>query len=95
VSTAIATLSAQEEIEKIRGLPFDTVLGIDAAWVAANPPAGFVYLKNPVCTVTTDDIYGNGNIRRLSVVVRWRSTTGPVLQTTVVTLMSRNGINKQ
>jgi len=91
----IAALSAQEEIEKIRGLPFDTILGINASWVAANLPSGFAYLTNPTCTVALDAIYGDSNIQRISVTVSWKSSSEAVLQETLVTMMSRNGINKQ
>ncbi|MFH0764695.1 MAG: hypothetical protein V1927_06805 [Candidatus Omnitrophota bacterium] len=92
---AIATLAAQEEIEKIRGLPFDAILAINPSWVAANLPAGFAYLTNPACAVTLDAVYGDSNIQRVSVTVSWSSTSGPTLQKTILTLISRNGINKQ
>jgi len=92
---AIATLAAQEQIEKIRGLPFDTIRGIDASWVEVNLPSGFVYLTNPGCTVNIDDIYGDNNIRRVSITVSWRSSNGLTLQKTLLTIMARNGINKQ
>lgn len=88
---SIATLAAQEEVEAIRGMPFDNVLNLGSSFTAS----GFTYLKSPVGTVTVDDIYSTGNMRRVSITVSWASVTGKALQRTLVTLMSRNGINKQ
>ena len=88
---AIATLAAQEEIEAIRGMPFDNILNLGSSFTTS----GFTYLKNPIGTLTIDNIYGASNIRRVSVTVQWDSLTGRVLQKSLVTIMARNGINKQ
>jgi Tfp pilus assembly protein PilV len=87
----IATLAAQEEIETIRGKPFDEILALSSSFTAS----GFEYLKNPVGTVTVDNIYNESDIRRVSVTVTWDSSTGRTLHKSLTTLMTRNGINKQ
>ncbi len=88
---AIATLSAQEEIESIRGMPFDTILSLGSSFNAS----GFAYLKNPTGTLTLDNIYSSDDIRRVSVTVSWLSLTGRTLQIRLTTLVTRNGIDKQ
>lgn len=89
---AIATLAAQEEIEKLRGMPFDTILAQSSYFTAS----GFAYLKNPVGRLTIENIYSGGaNMKSISVRVRWDSLTGRILQKSLVTIMTRNGINKQ
>ncbi len=87
----IAALAAQEEVETIRGLSFDAVLNLGPTFTAS----GFAYLNNPVGTITVDDIYGNSNVRRVSVTVSWTSLKGVASQRDLVTLVSRNGIDKQ
>jgi type II secretory pathway pseudopilin PulG len=88
---AIAALSAQEEIENIRGMSFDTILTLGSSFVSS----GFAYLKNPAGTLTIDDPFGNANIRRVSVRVSWSSLTGGTMQRDLVTFVTRNGIDKQ
>ena len=88
---AIATLAAQEEIENIRGMPYDTILGLGSSFTAS----GFAYLQNPSGTVIVDSIYGANDIRRLSITVSWDSITGKPLQQKLATLVTRGGINKQ
>lgn len=87
----LATLSAQEEIEQVRGESFDTIKNLGSSFTAS----GFNYLKNPVGTVTVDNIYGNDNIRRVSVTVSWASRSGATLSKSLVTLVTRDGIDKQ
>lgn len=87
----IATLAAQEEIESIRGMPYDSILALSSSFTAS----GFVYLENPAGAVTVDNIYGENDIRRVSVTVSWDSSTGSRLQKSLVTMVTRNGINKE
>lgn len=88
---AIATLSAQEEIENIRGMSFDAILSLDTSFNSS----GFAYLKDPVGTVIIDNVYGANDMRRVSVTVSWRSINGNTLQKKLVTLVTRSGIDKQ
>lgn len=95
--TTVATLAAQEEIEKIRGLQFDTVAGINSSWVSNNPPSAFSYLlknKNPTCTIVIGPSYGN-DIKNVTVTISWRSLSGQSLSKSIATLVARYGINKQ
>lgn len=99
---AIATLSAQEEVEKIRGLPFNSIASHQyVGFNATDPmcPSGFRYLNSPVCTVTVDNKYdgvnSNSHIKRVSVAVSWASIAGHTLQRELVTLITENGIDKQ
>lgn len=88
---AIATLAAQEEIENIRGMAFDSILVLGSSFNAS----GFIYLNNPSGAVVLDNIYGSSNIRRVSVTVSWDSVMGKRLSKRLATLMTRCGINKQ
>jgi Tfp pilus assembly protein PilV len=91
----IAALAAQEEIENIRGMPFDTVKNLNSSFTSS----GFIYLLNPTGTVTPDNTYspisGAADIRRVSVDVSWTSINGTTLHNRLVTLVTRNGIDKQ
>lgn len=97
----IATLATQEVIERIRGMGFDTIITQDLnAKFNSNqdrPRALNTYLNNPVVEVTLDNYsYGDpNNIKRLSVAVRWVSTDGRTFQKSLVTVVARNGIDKQ
>lgn len=97
----IATLATQEVIERIRGMGFDTIITQDLnAKFNSNPDrprALNTYLNNPVVAVTLDNYsYGDpNNIKRLSVAVRWVSTDGRTFQKSLVTVVARNGIDKQ
>lgn len=88
---AIASLAAQEEIENVRGMSFDDILALGTSFTAT----GFAYLGNPVGTINIDDIYGDANIRRVSITVQWNSANGSVMQKKLATLVTRNGIDKQ
>lgn len=94
---ALVTMAGQEYIERIRAMSFDNILAINAAWAmnAANKPSAFTYLKNPQGTITVDNIFGQDNIRRVSVTVTWESLAGGTKSRSLATLMTRNGINKQ
>lgn len=87
----IATLSAQEEIEAIRGMAFDDILNLGSSFTAS----GFTYLRNPVGTLAVENFYGVNNIRKVSISVEWDSLTGRRLKKSLVTMVSRNGINRQ
>jgi len=88
---AIATLAAQEEIENIRGMSFDSILALGPSFTSS----GFDYLNNPSGTLAIDSIYGASNIKRVSVTVSWDSITGGSLDRKLVTIVTRGGINKQ
>ena len=88
---AIATLSAQEEIENIRGMSFDSILALGSSFTSS----GFDYLNNPSGALVIDSIYGSSNIKRISVTVSWDSITGGSLNRKLVTIVTRGGINKQ
>jgi len=93
----IANLAAQEELEYIRGLPFDTIRS--SGTVFPKPSAFNSSLKNnnPQLTVQVDNYLNDPsiNMRRVSVTIGWTSMTGRALQTGLVTLITRNGIDKQ
>lgn len=97
----IATLATQEVIERIRGMGFDTIItqDLNAKFNSDQdrPKALNTYLNNPVVAVTLDNYsYGDpNNIKRVSVAVRWISTDGRTFQKSLVTVVARNGIDKQ
>lgn len=97
----IATLATQEVIERIRGMGFDAIVtqDLNAKFNSDQdrPKALNTYLDNPTVTVTLDNYsYGDpNNIKRLSVAVRWISTDDRTFQKSLVTVVARNGIDKQ
>lgn len=100
----IALLAAQEEIEYIRGMPFNSILNLVLA-PNTNPAAftapGLQYLKNAAGALTITDtnntkINGtNYNICKVSATVTWKSIIGRTFSQTLVTLVTYNGIDKQ
>ena len=94
---SLAVLAGQEYIERIRSMSFDDILAINSSWAmnVSNKPTAFTYLNNSLGTVTVDSIYGQNNIRRISVTVTWDSLAGGTKSQRLVTLVTRNGINKQ
>jgi type II secretory pathway pseudopilin PulG len=93
----IANLAAQEEIEYIRGLPFDTIT--NSSTVFPNPSAfsSSLATNNPQLSVRVDNYMNDpgNNMRRVSVTISWTSVAGRTLQTGLTTLVTRNGIDKQ
>ncbi|MCX5678967.1 MAG: prepilin-type N-terminal cleavage/methylation domain-containing protein [Candidatus Omnitrophica bacterium] len=104
--TLVATLAVQEEIDKIRALPFNNIAAYTCSgYNAADPmcPSGFKYLanKSPVCTVlvdgcanAVDNFSGDANIKKVSVTATWNSASGRILSKSLVTLITYQGIDK-
>lgn len=99
---AIATLAAQEYIEKIRGMPYDNGPGnndiahITSSWAmnSANKPAASVYLNGFSGAVAVEDSYG-ADVKKVSVRITWNSLAGRQLETQLATLVTRSGIDRQ
>ena len=93
----IANLAAQEEIEYIRGMPFNTI--ISNTTVFPNPSAFNSSLKNnnPQLSVNVDNPLNvpGTNMRRVCVTISWTSMNGRTLQSNLATIITRNGIDKQ
>jgi prepilin-type N-terminal cleavage/methylation domain-containing protein len=89
--TSVATQAAQEEIEIIRDMDFDNILALGSSFTAA----GFSSLNNPIGTLTVDNPYGTADMRRVTVTVTWTSPEGRTLSRSLVTLVTRDGINRQ
>ncbi len=94
----IATLTAQGEIEFLRGEPFGNI--VTKSFYKEDAP-GLEYLHygsgfgQGDIVVDSAGFTGNQNIKRVSVIVKWDSINGKQLQKTVSTLMTNGGINKQ
>jgi len=87
----IATLTAQGEIENIRGMEFSAIKNLTSFDVDDAP--GLAYLKDAEGRVKVDDSYGD-DIKKVSVIVTWNSINGRTLKKTMTTLMTDGGINK-
>ncbi len=87
----IATQAAQERLETIRNLPFDTLLSLGSTFTAV----GLSNLNNAIGTVAVTDPLGSNDIRQVTVTVTWQSSEGRTHQKSLVTLVTRNGINRQ
>lgn len=88
----IATLTAQGEIENIRGMKFSDILALTS--FDKDDAPGLAYLRGAEGNVKVDDSYGP-DIKKVSVTVTWNSISGKSLQRTMATLMTNGGINKQ
>lgn len=92
----IATLAAQEEIEYIRGMSFDTTTNPNTAFPKPSAFNSSLKTNNPQLTVQVDNYMNDplNNMRRVSVTISWTSITGKTLQTNLTTLITRGGIDK-
>jgi hypothetical protein len=94
----IAALTAQGEIEFLRGQPFDDI--VTRSFYEDDAP-GLAHLhynsgfgKGDI--VVDSAVFTNdSNIKRVSVIVTWDSVKGKTLQRIMATLVTKNGINKQ
>ena len=87
----VALQAAKEQVEVIRGLTFDEILALPSNFIAN----GFNELSDATGTRAVDDVNGSNDIRRVTVNVRWVTPRGRVLNQTLVTLMTREGINRR
>lgn len=94
----IATLTAQGQMEFLRGEPFANIT--TRPFYKEEAP-GLEYLHYG-SGYGSGDIVADGagftsdsNIKRVSVTVKWDSANGRQLQKTVTTLMTNSGINRQ
>jgi prepilin-type N-terminal cleavage/methylation domain-containing protein len=89
--TAIAIQAAQEEMELIRDMSFSNILTLNSSFIAA----GFSNLKNPTGILTVDNPYSTDDMRRITVTVNWISSQGRNFSKSLVTLVTKEGINRQ
>ena len=92
----IATLAAQGEIENIRGREFDSISNYTFDTTEA---PGLIYLKKPPAlanrgSVTVSGVYSS-DIKKIVVTITWLSPSGKTLQSKLITLVARGGIDKQ
>ncbi len=95
----IASLTAQGEIENIRGMKFSDILTLTS--FDKDDAPGLAYLhygsgdgKGDI-EVDSAGFTIDSNIQRVSVTVTWNSINGKTLKKTMATLVTKNGINKQ
>jgi len=95
--TTIATLAGQQEIDTLRGMPFNNILNLGPHFTFDKTNiVSLQYLNNPRGNVYLDKIYNNdNNMRRVSITVTWDSLSGKTLSKSLVTLITNNGIDKQ
>lgn len=99
----IATLTAQGEIEFLRGQPFGNITtrafykneapGLEYLHYGSGDGQGDIVV-DPV-VANPDGFTGDSYIKKVSVIVKWNSTNGRLLQKTIATLMTDHGINRQ
>jgi Tfp pilus assembly protein PilV len=88
---SIATASATEEMERIRDMSYSAILALGPTF---NSP-GLALLGNAVGAVTIDNPLGAADIRRVTVRVSWNAKNGRNMTRSLVTLVTRRGINRQ
>ncbi len=85
----IATQSIQEELELIRNMPFNNILGLDNSFTNE----GLSLLENSSGIISLEDSVGD-DIKKLTVSVLW-SHRGRHMRRDVVTYVTKKGINKK
>jgi len=85
----IATQSIQEELELIRNMPFNNILGLDNSFTNES----LSLLENSSGIISLEDSAGD-DIKKLTVSVLW-SHHGRKMRRDVVTYVTRKGINKK
>jgi len=94
----IAALTAQGEIEFLRGQPFDNI--VSRRFYKDEAP-GLEYLRYQSdfgrgdIVVESAGFTNNSNIKKVSAIVTWNSVNGKTLLNTMTTLMTNGGIDKQ
>ena len=83
---SLAALEAQEEMESIRTMTFTNILNLRSPYTFT-----VTGLASSTGTVTLDNIYGNDNIRRVSVKVSWTTRYGKQMTKSLVTLITNRG----
>ena len=93
----IATMAAQEEIECIRGLSFDAIMNPATVFPVPSSFNSILKNNNPHVAVVVDNYLNDplNNMRRVSVTISWTSATGRAVQTNLVSLATRKGIDRQ
>jgi len=88
---SVAASAAQEEIERIRSMPFDNLIVMGPTFTTP----GFNRLPDPAGSVVADNIHASHNIFRVSVTVSWTSRSGKSSAKSLATLVTRKGIGRQ
>ncbi len=86
---SIATQCIQEELERIRNMPFDDILSLDSSFTNESLPL----LEDSSGILSLED-YGGNDIKKLTVSVIW-SYNGRQIRRDIVTFVTRKGINKR
>lgn len=87
--TTIAERVIQDEIERLRALPFDQLADCEGAPVAvSNPEFGELVQGTAVLTVAPADAPGLA-LKQVHVSVRWRGDSGRVIHRSVATFIAR------
>ncbi len=87
--TAIVTQCIQEELELIRNMPFNNILGLDSSFTNES----LSLLEDSSGILSLEDS-GGDDIKKLTVSVIW-SYNGRQLRRDIVTFVTRKGINKR
>ncbi|MFH0795546.1 MAG: hypothetical protein V2A65_00620 [Candidatus Omnitrophota bacterium] len=88
---SIVIQALQEEMELIRNMSFDSIAVLGTSSFTT---PGFDYLTDTAGTVTVDQ-YGDSNILRVTVTVSWLSAGNRNLSKNLVTLITREGLDKK
>ena len=89
----VAVKAAQEQMETIRNTPFDTITAMGSSFTFT--AAGFSNLNSPVGTGAVTNPDGTPDMHRVTVMVGWTSSEGRARTKSLVTQVTRNGINRQ
>jgi prepilin-type N-terminal cleavage/methylation domain-containing protein len=86
---ALATQICQEQVEVIRNMPFNTILGLGSSFTNDK----LVRLLNGQGTRAVEPSFGN-DIKKLTVSVGW-NYRGQPLRKDIVTFITRSGLDKK
>jgi prepilin-type N-terminal cleavage/methylation domain-containing protein len=88
---AVASECVQTQMELIRNMAYDNILPLNGQ---AFTTPGFVNLTNPAGLIVVDDPVGVDDVRRVTVGVSWTARGGVVLNRSLATFVTRDGINR-
>lgn len=95
----IATLTAQGEIENIRGMKFSDIMALTSFDEEDAPGLAYLHYGSGFgkgdIVIGSAGFTGDPHIKKVSVTVTWDSINGKTLTRTMATFVTEEGINKQ
>jgi len=88
---SIANNALNEEMEKIRGMNYNTILNLGTTFTTTE----LSQLDNVTGSLTLDDPFIGSNIRRVTLIVNWTTPLGRLQTKSLAALVTNSGINRK